>query len=43
VKKGPIQANSEKTVSLNGLSAGMYFLLVENDKKELLRAKFLLK
>jgi len=40
VIKGQFSANSEKTVSLNGLSAGMYFLLVESNKGEQLRTKF---
>jgi lysophospholipase L1-like esterase len=42
VRKGQISANSENAVNLGGLSAGMYFLLVENDRKVLLRTKIVL-
>lgn len=40
--KGLISANSGVTFNLDGLAAGLYFLVVKNEKNILLKAKFIL-
>lgn len=40
--KGPVPANSGVTFNLNGLTAGLYFLVVKNEDNIFLKAKFIL-
>lgn len=42
LRKGLISANSGVTFNLDGLSAGLYFLVVKNEQSRLLKAKFIL-
>jgi lysophospholipase L1-like esterase len=43
LNKGLISANSGITFNLDGLAAGLYFLVVKNKEKIVLKAKFILK
>lgn len=42
IHKGQVSANSGLTFNMGGLAAGLYVLIVENEKNRLLKAKFIL-
>jgi len=42
LRKGLISANSGVTFNMDGLAAGLYFLVVKNEESILLKAKFIL-
>lgn len=42
IHKGLVSANSGLTFNMGGLAAGLYVLIVENEKNRLLKAKFIL-